>query len=255
MQRDPTKRFSDRVAYYIKYRPQYPAQILEVLTTDCGLTLTSVIADIGSGTGFLAERFLENGNTVFGVEPNDEMRQAGENLLAHYDNFISINGSAEATTLTSSSFDFVTAGQAFHWFDVERCKKEFARILKSTGWAVLIWNDRKTNATEFLKAYEELLVKCSTDYQQVDHKKVDAGILTQFFGDKDFSVRIHDNYQILDYEGLEGRLLSSSYVPAKGHPKYPAMLAELKQLFANFQKDGKVILEYETKMYFGQLKV
>ena len=135
---DPTKRFSNRVENYRKYRPRYPKAIIPLLEQECGLTHDARIADIGSGTGLLAELFLEHGNRVFGIEPNLEMRAAGDKLLAKYPNFSSTDATAEATTLADSSVDFVTVGQAFHWFDRDRAGKEFERILKDGGWVVII---------------------------------------------------------------------------------------------------------------------
>src|ERR1700682_5471344 len=134
---DAKQRFSNRAADYVRYRPGYPSELLDVLRNECDLRPGHVIADIGSGTGFLSELFLKNGNRVYGVEPNSEMRQAGEEYLASYDGFSSIEGSAESTTLEDASVDFVTAGQAFHWFEPAGAHREFARILKPTGWVVL----------------------------------------------------------------------------------------------------------------------
>src|ERR1700757_2147313 len=114
---DAKQRFSNRVADYLRYRPGYPTAARDVLRRECNLQPGHAIADIGSGTGFLSELFLKNGNRVFGVEPNDAMRQAGEEYLAEYDNFTSITGSAEASTLDDGSVDFVVSGQAFHWFE------------------------------------------------------------------------------------------------------------------------------------------
>ena len=89
----PTERFSNRVENYIRYRPGYPPELLDCLRQNCGLTKGSMIADVGSGTGKLAELFLENGNRVFGIEPNHAMREGGERLLSKYPNF-----SSEAAT-------------------------------------------------------------------------------------------------------------------------------------------------------------
>src|SRR6476469_8499971 len=140
---DSTKRFSSRVENYIKYRPSYPPTVIDILTEHCQLTPAAVMADIGSGTGLLTELFLKHGNRVFGVEPNRAMREAGERLLAGYSNFTSVDGVAEATTLPDHSVAFVTAGQAFHWFDVAKTRQEFIRILQPQGWAVLVWNVRQ----------------------------------------------------------------------------------------------------------------
>src|SRR5256885_16806379 len=161
---DAKQRFSNRVADYVRYRPGYPPAVLDLLRAECSLRPGHVIADIGSGTGLLSELFLKNGNRVYGVEPNEAMRQAGEEYLAAYDGFSSIEGSAESTTLDDASVDFVTAGQAFHWFQQEAARTEFRRILKPDGWIVVAWNDRQME-TPFASAYEDLLVKYGTDYK------------------------------------------------------------------------------------------
>jgi SAM-dependent methyltransferase len=248
---DVTQRFTSRVENYIKYRPSYPKDVIETLKTECGLTADSIIADVGSGTGILSEIFLRNGNTVYGVEPNREMREAGERLLAGYPNFRSVAGRAEATTLNDDSADFVTAGQAFHWFDRAAAKAEFTRILKFEGWVVLIWNERLVT-TPFLVEYEKLLKSFSGDYEQVDHRRIDLDVMRDFFGSDRFRLERFRNIQMFDYDGLKGRLVSSSYSPEPGHPNYEPMIEELKRIFQNYQKDGKVTVEYETLVYFGQ---
>ncbi len=250
---DVTKRFSSRVEDYIKYRPSYPPAVLELLRQECGLTDRSAVADVGSGTGILAELFLKHGNQVFGVEPNPEMRQAGERLLRHYPRFTSIDATAEATTLAASSVDFVVAGQSFHWFDRARARAEFARILRREGWVVLLWNDRRVASTPFLTAYEQLLQRYGTDYRAVDHKRIDAGVIGSFFGAGRFRSKRFDNQQIFDREGLRGRLQSSSYTPEPGHPSYEPMLDELHCIFDTYQVDGRVVFEYDTVVYYGQL--
>ena len=246
------QRFSNRVDNYIRYRPRYPAEIIQVLCAECGLTPDSVIADIGSGTGFLAELFLKHGNRVLGIEPNPEMRQAGERLLAGYDNFSSIDGAAESTTLADSSVDFVTAGQAFHWFDARACDKEFRRILRHGGWVVLVWNDRATD-TPLLQDYENLLRKHGTDYNEVLHRNIDSDFLESFYGHPEFATRTFEYHQHLDFPGLKGRLLSSSYVPAESHPDYEPMIRALQVLFAAHEEGGEVDFKYETRMYWGHL--
>lgn len=253
MQLDSTERFSNRVENYIKYRPGYPEEILSCLSLECGLSSRSIIADIGSGTGILAELFLKHGLTVLGVEPNAEMRTAAEKLLAKHPSFRSINGKAEATTLERHSVDFVTAGQAFHWFDIRKSREEFLNILKPTGWVVLLWNDRQTVSTPFLKAYERLLINYSMDYQTVDHRNTDENVLAIFFDHENFKLKQLKNIQVLDLRGLRGRLLSSSYIPEKGHPNYEPMLAELDSIFTQHEVQGRVTIEYHTKMYYGRL--
>jgi SAM-dependent methyltransferase len=248
----PVDRFSNRVENYVKYRPGYPPEIISLLRTECGLTHQSMVADIGSGTGKLSELFLDNGNRVLAVEPNEAMRVAGERLLNARQNFVSVNGTSEATTLDSASVDFVTAGQAFHWFDPIATRSEFARILRPGGWVALIWNDRKLEATPFLKDYETLLLEFGTDYQEVRNDKDITGI-TRFFAPTSYLYKSFPNRQLFDLAGLRGRVLSSSYTPQPDSPKFEPMLKEIEQIFIRNQRDGLVSFDYDTKVFYGQL--
>lgn len=249
---DAKQRFSSRVADYMRYRPGYPSEVLPLLRTECGLKAGHVVADIGSGTGFLSELFVKNGNRVYGIEPNDAMREAGEEYLASYDNFSSIVGSAEATTLEAGSVDFVSAGQAFHWFEPNATRTEFRRILKANGWMVVLWNDRQTD-TPFADAYENLLVKWGTDYKRVREAYPEAHVMQEFFGAVTVSRKVLPNEQVLDWDGLVGRLRSSSYAPEEGHRNYAPMLADLEQLFRASEKDGRVRMQFATHVYYGRL--
>ncbi len=220
---------------------------------ECGLTEKSVVADIGSGTGILSELFLKHGNRVFGVEPNREMREAGKRFLKTYPHFTSVEGTAEATTLPNQSVEFVTAAQAFHWFDRSRARTEFARILKPGGWVVLIWNERVVETSALGRAYEALIARYGTDYGQVRHTHLRSEDIGAFFSPRPFELRTFKNLQALEFDGIKGRLLSSSYVPEPGHPKHQPMLDELRALFDDHQTGGRVDFDYVTMMYFGQL--
>jgi SAM-dependent methyltransferase len=250
--KDPTQRFSSRVDNYVRYRPGYPQEVLQLLREECGLTPKHVIADVASGTGIFTRMLLENGNRVFGVEPNDAMRQTAEEQLAKYPSFTSVAGTAEATSLPSGSVDIVTAAQAAHWFDRGKARREFVRVLKPGGWTVLLWNERRTEATAFLKAYEQLLLTHGTDYEEVRHERTTATI-GAFFAPSLFQERVFDYRQEFDYDGLEGRLLSSSYTPQPGHANYDPMLRELRRIFDAYQGNGRVSFEYYTRVYHGKL--
>jgi ubiquinone/menaquinone biosynthesis C-methylase UbiE len=245
-----TTRFSDKVDNYIKYRPHYPKEVIDYLKSQNILSDGSVIADIGSGTGISTEMFLKNGNKVYAVEPNKEMREAAERLLKGYKNFLSVNGTAEDTTLSDSSIDLITAGQAFHWFDIPKAKAEFKRILKNNGYVVLMWNERKLDTTPFLRAYEELLLKYGTDYEKVRHENINTEVLNGFFT-HGYSAKSFSNGQVFDFEGIKGRLLSSSYVPGEGDKNYAPMIAGLEDIFSRYNESGKVNFEYDTNIYFG----
>lgn len=247
-----TTRFSDRVDNYIKYRPGYPPEIIDYLKAQDILKADSVIADIGSGTGISTEMFLKNGNTVYGIEPNKEMREAAERLLSGYLNFISIDGTAEETNLPNGSINIITAGQAFHWFDIPNAKTEFERILKPGGFVVLIWNEKQADSSPFMKAYEEMLLKFGTDYAEVKHENINEETFSSFF-QNGYKLITFANEQIFDLEGIKGRLLSSSYAPSQGHPDHDPLLEELQRIFDEFSTNDKIRFDYITRLYSGPL--
>jgi SAM-dependent methyltransferase len=251
MDLNPTGRFSSRVADYIRYRPSYPEDVVRLLQREYGLSTETRIADIGSGTGLLAEVLLRSGCEVVGVEPNAEMRGAGDRLLATEPRFRSVEGRAEATGLPDASVDFVTAGQAFHWFDVPAARAEFQRILKPGGWAVLVWNERLVEG-RFLEGYEALLKRYAPDYSQVDHRRMDAEVMDEFYGAGQWQLATFPNVQKFDLEGVLGRLDSSSYAPVAGTEGHARMREELAKLFDECQQDGTVAFRYETKTYVGR---
>ena len=252
MEPDPTKRFSSRVEDYIRYRPSYPPQVISWLAAECGLAPQSRIADIGSGTGILTRLFLDFGCEVFAVEPNAGMRAGAERQLASEPRLRSVDGRAEATTLPAASADFVTAGQSFHWFDAQAARAEFRRILKPEGWVVLIWNERLVTEG-FLSEYEDMLQRLSTDYGRVDHRRIDRAEIERFFEHVAWRTASFPNHQDFGWEGIRGRLLSSSYAPLPDSPRYVSMMEELAAMFAKYQQGGEVKLLYETKMYAGKL--
>lgn len=247
----PEQRFSDRVENYVRHRPGYPQEIISLLQDEAGLTPKSIIADIGSGTGISAEFFLKAGCTVHAVEPNGDMRAAAERLLSRYPNFHSVSASAQATTLPDHSIDLIVAAQAFHWFNTPATRAEFTRILKPGGHISLIWNERKLDSTPFLHAFEQLLLTFGTDYTQIRHENVNAAALSSFFSGP-YATHTFPNEQRFDFEGLKGRLLSSSYAPGPGQPRHEEMIAELRRIYDAHQVAGQVCFEYDTRVHLGR---
>ena len=253
MGKDPTKRFSDRVENYVKFRPSYPITLIDHLKKNTIITTSQNIADIGSGTGIFSKLLLNTENRVYAVEPNKEMRLAAEKILQNKPNFISINGSAENTTLKENSIDIITAAQSFHWFDLNKAKKEFLRILKPNGFIVLIWNVRKSEGSHFLTEYEKLLKSHCPDYLQVNHRNIGLEKIMHFINPKNFQKFSCQNVQFFDFEGLKGRLKSSSYTPTQEQPEYTMLMEDLAKLFKKFQVNGEVQFLYDCEMYFGPI--
>lgn len=249
------ERFSGKVANYEKYRPHYPEELFcfleerEILKEGC------VIADIGSGTGIFSKPFLKRGYTVFGVEPNKEMRAAAEINFCNQNNFKSVNGTAEGTFLPNNTIDVIVVAQAFHWFNLPKTFSEFKRILKPNGTVALVWNDRRIDSTDFLKVYEDFLKMFGIDYLKVNHKNIQQKkTFDQFFGSNNYQEKKFYNFQELDFAGLKGRVLSSSYIPNEQHIDFEFMINCLKKIFIRYQENGKVRLDYDTKIYYGNIK-
>lgn len=251
---DSKRRFSNRATDYARYRPRYPAAVLDTLRAECGLRSDHVIADVGSGTGLLSELFLKNGNCVFGVEPNQEMRMHGEEYLQAYRRFTSVSGAAEATTLPDACVDFVTVGQAFHWFDHAATRREFCRVLKTRGWVLIAWNEHRTEESELTSECEQLLERFGIDYRRVKDACPEFEHFHTFFGGDRFVSRELLNEQSLDWEGLHGLMRSNSFAPAEGHPNYCPMMKELERIYREHQGDRRVRIQYWTHICFGQLQ-
>jgi SAM-dependent methyltransferase len=215
------------------------------------LSPTAVVADIGSGTGILTGRLLASGAQVFAVEPNDAMRAVAEARLGGQAHFRSVRATAEATTLPDASIDLLLAAQAFHWFDVTQARREALRVLRETGWAALLWNERPVPAGDFLADYEALLLRYAPDYARITASRADEARMREFFGGR-MELATFPNQQILDFAGLEGRLLSSSYAPEPDDPEFDPMMRGLRELFSRHERGGAVVFPYRTLMYFAQ---
>jgi SAM-dependent methyltransferase len=248
----PTRRFSDRVEDYVRYRPDYPAGLIDYLVDEVGLEPGAVVADLGSGTGLLARPFLERGMVVYGVEPNEPMRSAGEHELVTFEVFHSVAGSAEDTGLPDASVALATAGQSFHWFEPEPVRRELIRILVPGGRAAIVWNVRRLDSTPFLAGYEALLERWAPEYEAVRSLYGARDALEVLFGPAGWREACFEHEQRFEWEGLRGRVLSSSYTPPAGHPDRPGMLEDLRALFERHASRGEVRFEYDTHVYLGE---
>jgi ubiquinone/menaquinone biosynthesis C-methylase UbiE len=250
----PTQRFSDRVPEYIRYRPSYPAGVIEHLRLHARLGSGAVVADLGSGTGLFSRLLLATGAQVHAVEPNDAMRAAAERDLADQPGFTSVAGTAEETGLPDQSIALVTAAQAFHWFDGPACRRECQRLLRPSGQVALVWNERQSNTTAFLAGYEALLLRHATDYARINHRNITGAKLAAFYGPTGYTTTEFPSEQRFDLPGLQGRLMSSSYAPKAGHPSHAPMFAELAELFVRHAEGGQIAFRYTTKLYLGALE-
>ena len=252
--RAPKTRFSDRVTHYLKARPGYPRAVLTLLQQECGLSVASTVVDVASGTGLFAKVLCESGCRVIGVEPNAEMRAAGEAQLAGCERFQMLEGCAESLPLANGSADLITVAQAFHWLDLPAARCEFIRVLKPNGWAVVVWNDRHVTGSRLAGDYENLVVRFGTDYSDVQHRAKDTdACYAEFFGHTGYRRASYPNAQQLDYDGFVARVLSSSYMPGPKDEHFAAMMTEVARVFRAHENAGVVRIEYTTSVIFGQM--
>ncbi|MDY1547264.1 class I SAM-dependent methyltransferase [Luteibacter sahnii] len=247
----PTERFSDRVADYVRYRPDYPRALVDWLHT-LGVRPHWRVADVGAGTGISSKLFLDAGHPVTAVEPNAAMREAAMRWLGAESRFTVVDGRAEATGLADGSVDLVTVAQAFHWFDREAVRAEFARMLSSHGLVVVFWNTRRLVGTPFLEGYERLLREYGIDYAGVAERYADDDSMARWFGAGYRGKASFAHGQKLDHDGLLGRTQSSSYMPRVGHPNHEPMLAALRSLFDATQDGGFIDFDYDTRVFAGR---
>lgn len=248
-----TERFSNRVADYVRYRPTYPVAMIDWLHKVHGVTPEWRIADIGAGTGISSKMFLDAGHGVIAVEPNAAMRAAAVEWLGNDQKFRAVDGKADATTLDDGSIDLISVAQAFHWFDPENARREFHRILRPCGLAAIYWNSRRLTGTPFLEGYEALLQTYGTDYTSVAERYGDEPRMSEWFGKGWHGTASFDHCQLLDFDALRGRLMSSSYAPQAGHPRHEPMIEALRKLFDACAMDGRVSFDYDTRVYVGEI--
>jgi SAM-dependent methyltransferase len=251
---DPTVRFSGRARAYASGRPGYPPETATVLARELGLLPGAVIVDLGSGTGLSSRVFLQAGFRVIGVEPNAQMRAQAEQALAAMPGFVSVAGSAQHTTLAEGSADCVVAAQAFHWFDLEATRTEALRILRAPKRAALIWNVRRTNESNFSRGYERLLLEYGGEYPQIRERHTDENSIGAFFGDSHWHLTEFEHSTELDFELLAARVNSTSYLPAPHDTAYAPMMQALQALFDATQRSGRVVMQYDTRVYSGLIR-
>ena len=247
-------KFNGMGKIYSKYRPSYPINFIDYLFTDVGICQSSTIADIGSGTGILTGQLLEKGIKVYGIEPNCDMRAIAQSNLKNFPGFISVNGSAENTTIGDNSVDYITVAQAFHWFDREEFKKECQRILKPGGKVILVWNSRDNKSEIVVENYEVNRKYCPNfkGFSDGMYGETNKDDFSDFFKGK-YETKVFPNNLIFDMDGFIGRNLSSSYALKSDDAQYNNYVNELKKIYEKYSNKGQLIMSNLTLSYFGSV--
>jgi ubiquinone/menaquinone biosynthesis C-methylase UbiE len=266
-----TERFSGRVEAYLAYRPRFPRSILPFLREQGALPNGAIIADIGAGTGMLAEIFLEAGHRVIAVEPNAEMLEACRELATKHPALEIVQGSAEATKLPDASVDLIAVGRAMHWFDWPRAHREFQRILRPEGWVLVATNGHRDSGAPVSNRLSQILRKCRTDSAEADEL---SAILRKWRMDsaeadttRNFKERLRGflnmstwqqttlhHAMTVDFPKLLGYAQSLSAIPRPGERGYDEMLVELRAVFDRYQRDGSLVTPLSSDMDLGRLR-
>ncbi len=247
---DPLRRFSNRAAEYHN-RPQYAEKLLHFLQVTYVLGRRSVVADVGSGTGYLTRLLLRSGCRVYAVEPNAEMRAVAESELGGQPGFTSLAGQAEQLPLEDGSVDAVTVGQALHWFNVEEARAEFLRVLRPNGWCIVADNRAMEDANDLTRAAEDI---CKRYFQDIGKAAEPPAKVLELFREYGFNTLRIPNPYICDEETYVSGFLNSSLAPEPGSPNRERAASEVRALFARFAMDGRIVLPFETVAYHGRLK-
>lgn len=242
--------FNGRAEVYTLGRPSYPKKLIDELYTNYGFSDNSVIADIGSGTGKLSKQLLDKGSIVYAVEPNDDMRCVAEQELSEYSKFISVIGNAENTSLPDNSVDFITAAQAFHWFDIKKFRLECDRIKKDNSKIVLIWNSRDMNSDFNKESYEIYSKYCPCFKGFHGGMKTDDIRFSEFFNGR-YEHITFDNSLMCTKDMFISRSLSGSYSLQKGDEHFNDYIASLQNLFDKYAVHGLVEMNNITDSYIG----
>lgn len=250
---DATKKFDGIAKVYTVSRPNYAIELIDYLYKNYGISKTSIIADIGSGTGKFAKHLLDRGSEVYCVEPNEDMRCIAEKELHEYLNFYSVKGDAENTTLDDSFVDYITTAQAFHWFDVNKFRQECSRIIKNNGKVFLIWNVRDNLDLINQELYNIYLEYCP------DFKGFSGGIvhddprIKEFFNGQ-YDYVSFDNPLYFDKEKFIERSLSGSYSLKDGDKGYVEYIDAITSVFDKYSKNGIVTLGNKSVAYIGTVR-
>ena len=243
--------FSSKVADYAASRPDYPTALFDTLRAYCPPGPEVTVADIGAGTGLLTRGLLKVGYRVVAVEPNPTMRAAAESELGRIDGYRSVEGSAESIPLKAAAGDLVTAAQAFHWFDVDRAREEFLRVLTPLGQVALVSNDRVL-ADPLNAALDELSSEFGGAKRAAMLAHEDRSEVPRFFGSATPSEYFWPHEQSLGEEAMLSLVFSRSYIPDRNTRDGDQLAERVRALFSRFAESGRVVVRYRTVAIIGR---
>lgn len=249
---DARGKFSGRGEFYAKSRPSYSGKLIDALYSDYGFSDKSVIADVGAGTGKFSVLLAKRGSQVICVEPNADMRAKLAEAVKPFPGCRVLTGSAEETGIPPKTADFVTAAQAFHWFDCEKFKRECKRIMKPGGKVVLVWNTRELDADVTLESQAVYEKYCPgfTGFSAGMHGSED---MINLFFSKGFDKICFESPLNFDEEGFINRSISSSFSLRPGDEKFEEYIDAVREVFSKYQSGGRITVPNTATAYIGKI--
>jgi SAM-dependent methyltransferase len=152
--------FTCAVEHYVRGRPDYPSEAIELVVRTLNLGLRKVVLDVGAGTGKFTSLLIPSSATVVAVEPVEAMRSRLQTDLPQLQVMV---GTAEHLPVSGGSVDGIVSAQAFHWFDGPRALTEFQRVMRPSATLALIWNARDEKV-EWMRTLSRILepFECGT---------------------------------------------------------------------------------------------
>ena len=238
----------EKALLYEKYRLPYANEMVADVLKRTGEM--SVVADIGSGTGQLARLFAKSCTQVYAVEPDSAMRQVTAEVSKVYPNIHIVDAAAERTTLPENSIDLIVIGNAFHRFRPEAIP-ELLRILKPSGWVAVIFyvfTNQQFADTLFpkLSQLESLASRSKLNWHSMP--------VEQLFGDHPIHTLHYAQSLAEDLEAFWGMARSGIEAPTPDDEDFARFEEINREVFDAFAVNGRMKIDYETKVSLGQPK-
>jgi SAM-dependent methyltransferase len=236
-------------------RPDYPAEVYDILASRCGLRAGVSVVEIGAGTGLVSRRLVAAGARVVVVEPDQNM--ADHLTTALSGNLEIIRGTFEQAPLLQGRFDLAVAATSFHWVDQLAGLPKLGRVIRPGGWAAVWWTifDDADRDDAFRDALQARTGNGDPGWQRNSQFQLDAAArcrdLTELAGLTDVSgnlIRWTAELDTAQLRALYASMIRIRRLPAGDQQR----ILDQISLLADNDFSGRVRRPFITAMYTGR---